>query len=240
MGADRATAARRRWARGISLAAVLALASALAPAAATAASVRAEEQQGASLLRQFEAGGQSCRSLSTDQFERIGEYVMGRMLGSTSLHEAMNEQMAQTMGKRGEERMHVFMGQRFTGCARGRVPAGFGSMMGMMGSFMAGGGGGIRGGGAGGSGGMMGSNGNGFGSSNTRASADDGWSGADTVMVTLMGLLIALVAGGLAVTRPWRRSSGQTPLEILQARYARGELEHEEYERRQKALGGLT
>jgi hypothetical protein len=53
-------------------------------------------------------------------------------------------------------------------------------------------------------------------------------------------VLVVLVAGGLAVWRPWRRPSGQTPLEILQARYAGGELEQDEYERRRQALGGLT
>lgn len=210
-----------------------------AVSATPALASQSEERQGATLLRDFEAGKQTCGSLSSSQFELIGEYVMGRMMGSTAAHESMNQAMTSMIGTRGEEQAHIFMGQRFTGCARGTGPASFGTMMGMMGAGMMGGAygsGGSRGGRMGDSGGgMMG----GFGS-RSQAEDADGWSGADTVMVVLMGLLLAGVIGGLVAWRPWRRHAVGTPLEILQARYARGDLDSEEYERRRQALGGLS
>ena len=44
---------------------------------------------------------------------------MGRMLGSTSVHQAMNDRMQLMMGAQGEQRLHQLMGERFTGCATG-------------------------------------------------------------------------------------------------------------------------
>jgi uncharacterized membrane protein len=64
---------------------------------------------------------------------------------------------------------------------------------------------------------------------------------SDAALTLLLGA-IGLVAAGSHPARLRRRArrSGHTPLEILQARYARGELEQDEYERRRQALGGLT
>lgn len=79
-----------------------------------------------------------------------------------------------------------------------------------------------------------------MGGSGVRGSGDNGWSGTDTAMVVLMGLLLAAVVRMLAMWQPWRRWQVQTPLDLLGERYANGEIEGEEYERRRQALAGLT
>ena len=201
------TVARHRSVIAALVAALLAL---TALAAAPAMGATSEEQQGAQLLRSLQAGTATCTSLTTTNFERIGEYVMGRMLGSSAAHDAMNRQMAAMMGSGGETQAHVFMGQRFAGCATGRAPVAFGAMMGMMGAGMMGSAYGgnatstMMGSGNRGTGGMMG-----FGYVSPTASRNNGWSSGDTVMVVLMGLLIAARdrrACGLAPVAPIRRS----------------------------------
>lgn len=206
--------------------AILALLSvSTAPSSASAGA----EQQGARLLQSLQAGGQKCQQLSRDQYETIGEHVMGRMLGSTANHEAMDEQIRTTTGASGEAQAHVFMGQRFSGCATGAAPVAFGSMMGMMGTYS----------GANGSG--MGNGRNGFGSdmmggSGSRASGDNDWSTTTTVLV----ILLAVLTAAFAARRPWRRSVPKTPLDVLSERYARGDIDSADYEQRRHVLGSLT
>lgn len=198
-------------------------------AVGSAAVAATEEQQGARLLDRVQAGELRCASLTSADFDRIGEYVMERMLGSPVAHEAMNRQMTAMMGSGGERQAHVFFGQRFSGCVRGRTPASSGAMMGMMGAGMMGS--------AAGSASRMG-NGGVVGLGNVSASSDSGWSSADTVTVVLMGLLLALAVGALLAWHPWRRARAATPLETLQGRLARGEIDRQEYDRRRQALEG--
>lgn len=213
-------------------------ASGVASASASAAA-GSEEQQGAQLLREKDAGKLSCGTLSATDFERIGEFVMGRMLGTSATHDAMDRQMTLMMGRTGETQAHVFMGRRFAGCAAGGVPTSFGAMMGMMGAGMMG-----SAYGGSGSGTMMGSGARGgqmmgFGYASRAADGRGaGWSGGDTVMVILMGLLLALAVGVLVTWRPWRQGAVNTPLEILQARYARGDIDQQEFDGRRQALEG--
>lgn len=83
------------------------------------ASLADEQNQGRELAGQLRSGAKTCGDLSADDFEHIGEYVMGHMLGSTSAHQAMNDRMRLMMGDQGEERMHQLIGKRFAGCANG-------------------------------------------------------------------------------------------------------------------------
>ena len=190
-----------------------------------------EERQGAQLLQGVQAGTQKCQQLSRDQFELIGESVMGRMVGSTARHEAMNRQITATSGASGEVQAHVFMGQRFAGCASGAAPAAFGTMMGMMGNY------------SGVNGGMTGNGrdaGNAIGSTmmggtGSRASGDSGWSTANIVLVILVAVLAATLAA-IATRRPWRRSPPKTPFDILRDSYARGDIDTADYEQRRHAL----
>lgn len=223
--------------------ALLAAALLIVPAfgVASASAAGSEEQQGAQLLKDKDAGKLSCGTLSTTDFERIGEFVMGRMLGTSATHEAMNRQMTLMMGRTGETQAHTFMGRRFAGCGTGDVPTSFGAMMGMMGAGMMG-----SAYGGDGSGTMMGSRPSGgqmmgFGSaSRTADGSGSGWSSGDTVMVILMGLLLALAVGVLVAWRPWRQRAIDTPLETLRARYARGDIDQQEFDRRRQALEGTS
>ena len=71
----------------------------------------------------------------------------------------------------------------------------------------------------------------------------DGWSGMVMgpimmivfVVATVLAIAWALRATGLG----WRPDAGEaSPLDILRARYARGEIDRAEYEERRKTLNG--
>jgi uncharacterized membrane protein len=172
-----------------------------------------EEQQGSQILRELESGKLKCGDASADDFELVGEYAMGRMFGSPSQHEAMNQMMSRMMGARGEESIHEAMGRRFSGCGGGQLPAGFGRMMGAVNAM-----------------GMMG----GYGSSTvTNGEEFDGPSAA--AMVGMMAVLIG--AAALALFLLARRRPGG-PLDTLKRRFAKGELTAEEYQERKRLLEG--
>jgi hypothetical protein len=102
----------------------------LLPAAANA-SLAGEQRQGQSLIAQLQAGATTCRDLSADDLDHIGEYVMFRALGSTRLHQAMNDRMTAMLGEQGERRMHQLLGARYAGCSPSTTAAGgYGGMMG--------------------------------------------------------------------------------------------------------------
>ena len=119
--------------------AIFALALALALAALTASSAAAsptlsqEEQQGEALAAAVRSGEKQCSDLSADDFELIGEYAMGRYLGSETAHAAMNRRMTLMMGEAGERRMHTALGYRYSRCAGGPSSAWVGPLAGMMG-----------------------------------------------------------------------------------------------------------
>lgn len=143
------------------------------------------ERQGAHVLRGVQAGRQSCRQLSRGQLGAVGEYAMGRMVGSPSRHEAMDRRMRATAGAAGEAEAHVFLGRRFTGCAGDAAPAAFGSMLGMMGGYS---------GAAGYGPGMMSGPG-------ARAADHGGWTATSTVLL----LLLLVTAAGLVIVVLGRR-----------------------------------
>jgi hypothetical protein len=203
--------------------------------AGVASATPQEERQGSQILSELESGNLECSEASPSDFELVGEYAMGRMFGSPSQHEAMNQIMSRMMGARGEERVHEAMGRRFSGCGGGQLPAGFGRMMGAVNAL------GMMGGGMmgganrserfyGGPGSMMG----GYGSpTNTNDDDFDGPSAA--AMVGMMAVLIGAVALALFLLAR-RRPSG--PLDTLERRYAKGELSAEEYQERKRLLEG--
>jgi hypothetical protein len=101
----------------------------LVPSAAFA-SLAGEQRQGGQLLAQLKSGAKACSDLSAEDFDHIGEYAIGRALGSTSTHQAMNDRMRLMLGDQGEQRMHERMGRRFAGCGTRGNGGGYGSMMG--------------------------------------------------------------------------------------------------------------
>jgi hypothetical protein len=95
-------------------------------------------QGGAALLAQIQSGQRTCSKLSASNLALMGEYDMGRIMGSTAEQNAMNAQMLATSGAREEQLAYQFMGERLGGCATGNGPVSFGTMMGMMGTSMMG------------------------------------------------------------------------------------------------------
>jgi hypothetical protein len=199
---------------------VLALSSVTVP---LAWATRAEEQQGAGLLQDFRAGKESCTSLSSTQFELVGEYLMSRMIGNPAAHDAMNARIKQMMGAPAEAQAHVFLAQRNMGCANGAAPpASFEQMMGVVGSTRSGGGGGMNSGMSGGRGGMDSSvsgggggvNSGTMGGSGPRGSSNahhhGGGSSSPTVWVALGGALLAALVVGLVMLMRRRRALGTT------------------------------
>ena len=188
---------RRAWsfAAGLALALVLA-----APAWASVAS---EQQQGAQILSAVHAGTLKGKSLSSSQYEQVGEYLMGQALGSTTLHERMNTLMDEMMGSAATDQMHRYLGERYLGNSAqipGRYTPYYGmvgmmlgyrgsSLAGMMSGYLNSGSTGAYSGGSG----MMG----GYGTGTVASSTGGGWpTGA---VVTIVVLAALLVAGALAL-----------------------------------------
>lgn len=200
-----------------------------------------EEREGQRVVAAVRDGDRDCRDLSREDFVAAGDYAMGQSFASARAHEAMDELMREMMGERAEEQTHDYLGRQETGCGGGQIPAGFAGMMGTMGGFAGSGSvmGGWRADGGGfGPGAMMGA---GF-VGRSAANGDDDWGGGAVVMVALMALLVAIAA--VAVWRwPLRRAgaaAGETPLDVLSRRFARGEIDADEYRQRRDALGGAT
>ena len=100
----------------------------LIPAAASASLID-EQAQGENLIGQLHGGTKTCSALSAGDLDHIGEYVMFRALGSTTLHQAMNDRMRAMLGEHGETRMHQLLGARYAGCSTrtGGIPGGAGT-----------------------------------------------------------------------------------------------------------------
>ncbi len=103
---------------------------------------QAEEQEGKKLLDQLKNKTTTCQKVTNDNFEKIGEYFMGRAIGDTSRHIQMNNMMKSMMGKNGEEQMHITWGKQQSGCENttgnsyqggGNSMMGYGMMGGMYG-----------------------------------------------------------------------------------------------------------
>ena len=191
----------------------------LIPAVAQA-SLAGEQQQGQNLITQLQSGAKTCRDLSADDLDHIGEYVMFRALGSTSLHQAMNDRMIAMLGEQGESRMHQLLGARYAGCSTNTSATG--GYRGMMGA------GGMMGGyyNQGGPGAMMSSSNwswmmagawqnmtrqdwqrlqHQLLGSNTNNPSHHGWSMAAMIAAVLGGLVLVTLAIVAIIRRPFRR-----------------------------------
>jgi len=171
-----------------------------------------EEAEGLEIWTKLQSKELSCGSLTDEQFELLGEYFMDQSAGD--YHAAMNKRMKQMMGESGEEQMHVSMGKQYSGCDQTTAQGNWngGSMMPGIGFGMMGPG-------------MM------------------GYGGYGTWGLVWMGFwVLALIGLVLLVIWLYRKISGktagQTPLDILKARYAKGELTKKQYEEMKKALEG--
>ena len=75
-----------------------------------------EEAEGKALYEKLQAKQARCQDLKDNDFELIGEYMMGQRAGAS--HEQMNAMMKQMMGTDGEEQMHIIMGKKLSGCVK--------------------------------------------------------------------------------------------------------------------------
>lgn len=74
----------------------------------------------------------SCSNLKDDDFDVLGDFFMGNMMGSS--HAYMNQLMTQRLGENGEKQMHIVMGKRLSGCVtNASLPQGAGYFVPMMG-----------------------------------------------------------------------------------------------------------
>ena len=191
-----------------------------------------EEQEGKNFLDNLKNKTATCSQLKDTDFEKIGEYFMGQSIGNTSRHIAMNEMMKSMMGEQGEEQMHTAWGKRGSGCdTSASYPQGF-SFMPMMGGWSSSTGTGFN------------QNNNnsmmwGFGNNPMGWGFGFGW----IFMILFWGLIIwgiiALVRGGIGHGCWGRGHNGhgeRTPLDILKERYAKGEINREEFETKKKDL----
>ena len=197
----------------------------LAPSNAFGRPLSDEEREGQRVVSAVR-DGRDCGEVTRDEFVAAGEYAMGQTFSTARAHEAMDELMSEMMGKSAEEQMHEYLGHRATRCGGKDAPAGFAGMMGTMSAM-----GGPMGSSSDARQGMMGSSGIG------RSEHDDDWDGAAVVMIALMGLLLALAGTALFRLRRRQQPDDGGPSAILARRYARGEIDSEEYEHRRRALG---
>lgn len=190
-----------------------------APALASPVS---EQQQGATVLSEIHAGKLKAQSLTGTQYEHVGQYPMGRALGSTQTYEAMDSLMDRMMGQSASGQMYRYLGERYLGnnvrpdsrslpmygsmantmsAYRGHMP-----FAGMMSNYLRGSGGGYS---------MMGPGMMGGYNSVQGSSSSGGWPTGAIVLVALLGGL--LLAGVLAFALPklhrhhdWTAAAGRS------------------------------
>ena len=190
-----------------------------------------EEQEGKEVWNKLQTNELACENLSDEQFGVLGEYFMGQMAGDS--HAAMNAMMIQTHGEDGEEQIHIVMGKRLSGCDTSAVfPLGSGGWMPMMNMMW----GGLPAGQAGWS--------SPFGSNNsTNNMMNFGFGPFGGFGWIFMILWWVLIIAGIVALIKWltNQSRGthnreKSALEILQERYAKGEIDKKEFEEKKKDL----
>lgn len=190
-----------------------------------------EEAAGKLVWERLQSKEIACTNISDEDFGTLGEYFMGTMAGDS--HEAMNERITQIHGEEGEEQIHVALGKRLSGCdTSAAFPAEGGGWTPMM-NMMWGG---------------WSSPFNNVGNSNaTNNMMNFGYGssfGGGLGIIFMILWWVLIIAGIVALVR-WisnsTQSTGGTPsnksaLDILKERYARGEVNKEEFEEKKKEL----
>ncbi len=185
-------------------------------ASGTNTAATSEETEGKALWDKLRVGQITCNNLADKDFDLLGEYFMGTMMGAS--HEAMNDRLKQALGDAGESQMHVVLGKRMSGCdTSAAYPAGFSGFMPMMGER---------------------SSPNGLNSTNNMMNSGYGFGFFGW---TFMFLLWALTIALLVATVKWianqsRGGSSKSALDILKERYAKGEIDKKEFEEKKKEL----
>ena len=183
-----------------------------------------EEQEGKELWDKLQSKEVACADLNGEQYGVLGEYFMGQMAGES--HAAMNAMMIQAHGEDGEEQIHIVMGKRLSGCdTSAAFPAISGGWMPMMNM-------------------MWGGWSSPFSSNSTNNNMMNfgfgSFGGFGWIFMILWWVLI--IAGIVALIK-WltNQSRGthnheKSALDILQERYAKGEIDKKEFEEKKKDL----
>lgn len=172
-----------------------------------------DDQKGQNIYDQLQNKQTTCTKLTDDDFDALGDFYMGRMMGSA--HDTMDQYMTQHLGANGERQAHIAMGERLSGCNESAsYPSGASGYMPM--AWM----------------GMMGGNSNDW-DNMMGAYNNTSWSGTDTALSALF--VIAIAAALLAWLRP-HRSVVAPPLDVLKVRYAKGEITKEQFDQLKKDL----
>ena len=182
-----------------------------------------EEQEGKELWNKLQAKEVACADLNDEQYGVLGEYFMGQMAGDS--HVAMNAMMIQIHGEEGEEQIHIVMGKRLSGCdTLAAFPAGSGGWMPMMNM-------------------MWGGWSSPFCSNSTNNMMNFGFGPFGGFGWIFMILWWGLIIAGIVALIKWltNQSHGthnheKSALEILQERYAKGEIDKKEFEEKKKDL----
>jgi len=187
-----------------------------------------EEAEGKEIWGKFQDDELTCEDLTDENFGALGEYFMGQMAGDS--HETMNAMMIRMMGEEGEEEMHVAMGKRMSGCEPdAAIPQSMmssGMMQLMIGS------------------GMMDNwlNSSAFNNYFTNPSSmfDFGFASFGWIFMILFWVLVIV---GIVALIKWIANQnknesrrGTSALDILKARYAKGEINKKEFEEKKKDL----
>ena len=175
-----------------------------------------EEAEGKELWNKLQAKEVACENLNDEQYGVLGEYFMGTMSGKS--HAAMNAMMIQMHGEDGEKQIHIVMGKRLSNCdtlaAFPTESFGWMPMMNMM--FP-------------------------FNNNLTNNMMNFGY-GFGIFGWFFMILWWVLIIAGIVYFVRWlvRQSrgggSGKSALDILKERYARGEINKQEFEEKKKEL----
>ena len=175
-----------------------------------------EEKEGKELWKKLQTKEISCVNLNDEQFGVLGEYFMGQMMGDS--HAAMNAMMIQTHGEEGEEQIHFVMGKRLSGCdTSAAFPMGSGGWMPMMNI-------------------MTGGWSSPFSSNSTNDMMNFGYGFGSLGLIFMILWWVLIIASIVALikwlTSQFRGSSsnGKSALDILKERYAKGEINKQEFE----------
>lgn len=190
-----------------------------------------EEASGKAIFDKLQASTTSCSNLSDGDFELLGDYFMGRMMGNA--HSTMDALMTQRLGTDTNRLMHVALGKRLSSCdATAAFPsqgAGFLPMMGMMGDWSS-------------------LNNNYQPNSFTSMMGNYSWpmmsgyyGGFGWVFMILWWALIII---GIVMLARWASGSSRmsghtrerTALDVLKDRYAKGEIDKKEFEEKKSDL----
>jgi putative membrane protein len=173
-----------------------------------------DEASGKVIFDKLQAKQVQCSQLKDDDFDVLGDYFMGQMMGSA--HAAMNVRLEQQLGSDGEKQMHVVMGKRLSGCdpTLTYLASGASFMLAMMG------------GGAN----MMNWGYGGYGMPYA-----GGWMGG-LFMILWWVLIIAAIVSLIKWLRHGNNHGhrGNSALDILKERYAKGEITKQEFEEKKK------